>query len=971
MKAEALSGKVLGTCTLLELIGRGGMGAVFLAQQSRPRRQVAVKVLLPIMTLQPSQKVAFLERFRRETDAAASLEHPYILPVYEYGEQDGLAYLVMPYISGGTLRDELEHEGKLPLTQAVVYLEQMSSALDFAHQRGVIHRDVKPVNILLTLDKRLLLTDFGLVKIITDDQDGQNPLSEAGMPMGTPEYMAPEQVVGKEIDSRADLYSLAVVLYQMLTGIVPFTSEMPMKVAMQHLQMSPPPLMPLRPDLPPAAEKVILRALAKHPDDRYESTRDFASAFRRALEEAGVVLPEVSGSTAALKALKNGQLVHNRRRSLFDPFWRGHRPTTEGKQVAVSPQLPYQKEVEGTELAAKLSHCAAKLANSASAAGGPRSQRGWRKRAPSDIVAKTSITLPSFTGLLSPIDEPEAPSLSGAPSDTKMSSPDTPLVDESTMNNQPKNEMHQKNDLLHRPLRKDAQADPNVPVRNSLLSASRFRAGTKTNLLSDRSRIETATPSALSQFGPLDAGYATAQPNIAPPASDGKLGKLLSFTQNANDNSATQNSQSSAVPGLSGSAEQIDFSQQDQAVTWSNYQLPTEQASKAEAFKPMGMANQNSFQLDVTGTFNNFNAQMGTTGSSNQYNPPSCATGVLRTVTGALIPVSQGTTGTLMVPAETESSSQTGVMRLTQQVKVVKVPLAGRPGQYVTGLLPVLPTSDEHKNLSAPAKKPLWKNLKILTLVAMVILLIGGSVFFLAARFSGEKVSPPVRSTPNSTVSQSNKTATVMAQASAIAQTNLIVSDPLAANIHGWPSGTEDNGVYTFTKETYHIKATNSSHVAIALLPTVPRTPPEGFVYKIVMTEIDGLDDSTDSNKVNRFGLIFCFSNPDDQHLSYYQFLVDPNKAMPSYVFQKYDKTNEDSPLSELWTDDIGEEYHLDHGVNNSIKITKKGSLFTFNVNGQDVGSKDDDSLSSGQIGMVVNLKGTEVAFSNLLLTQS
>src|SRR5689334_23923679 len=144
MNAEALIGMVLGTCTLQKLIGQGGMGAVFLAQQSRPRRQVAVKVLLPMTKLTPAQRAAFLERFRKETDIAASLGHPNIVPVHEYGERDGLAYLVMAYISGGTLRDELEREGRLPLTKVVSYLEQMAAALDFAHQRGVVHRDIKP-----------------------------------------------------------------------------------------------------------------------------------------------------------------------------------------------------------------------------------------------------------------------------------------------------------------------------------------------------------------------------------------------------------------------------------------------------------------------------------------------------------------------------------------------------------------------------------------------------------------------------------------------------------------------------------------------------------------------------------------------------------------------------------------------------------------------------------------------------------
>src|SRR6202045_5318340 len=140
MNAEALIGTALGTCTLQRLIGQGGMGAVFLAQQSRPRRQVAVKVLLPMAPLTPHQLAAFLERFRRETDASASLQHPNITPVHEYGERDGVAYLVMPYISGGTLRDQMEREASLPLEKIVNYLDQMAAALEFAHEHGVIHR---------------------------------------------------------------------------------------------------------------------------------------------------------------------------------------------------------------------------------------------------------------------------------------------------------------------------------------------------------------------------------------------------------------------------------------------------------------------------------------------------------------------------------------------------------------------------------------------------------------------------------------------------------------------------------------------------------------------------------------------------------------------------------------------------------------------------------------------------------------
>src|SRR5437588_8919309 len=271
MNAETLIGTVLGTCTLQKLVGQGGMGAVFLAQQSRPRRQVAVKVLLPMTPLSPHQLAAFLERFRRETDAAASLEHPNIMPVHEYGERDGLAYLVMPYISGGTLRDVMEREGPLSLDKAVYYLDQVAAALDFAHAQGVIHRDIKPANILLTPEGRLLLTDFGLVKVIADGQAAQTRLTGEGAPVGTPDYMSPEQVMGDEVDGRCDLYSLGVIRYQMVTGTTPFQGETPMQIAAQQLHMQPASPRLLRPELPVVAEQVMLRMMAKRPVDRFST----------------------------------------------------------------------------------------------------------------------------------------------------------------------------------------------------------------------------------------------------------------------------------------------------------------------------------------------------------------------------------------------------------------------------------------------------------------------------------------------------------------------------------------------------------------------------------------------------------------------------------------------------------------------------------------------------------------------------
>ena len=348
MNAEALIGTVLGTCTLQQLIGQGGVGAVYLAQQSRPRRQVAVKVLMPATSLKPHQLSAFLERFRRETDAAASLEHPNIMPVYEYGERGGLAYLVMPYISGGTLRDVMENEGQLSFQKAVNYLEQMAAALDFAHARGVIHRDIKPANMLLTPEGRLLLTDFGLVKVLSENQSEQMRLTGAGAPVGTPDYMSPEQVIGSEVDGRADQYSLGVVLFQMLTGTTPFQGETPMQIASQQLHMQPPAPRSLRSDLPEAAERVLLRAMAKRPDDRFGTAQEFSSAFRAALVE------QPQASSLGISPNRGGLLsaAGMRRGGLFDPKWQ-----STGTMAAFNaPQVPFGTEPSPLAPAASFSN---------------------------------------------------------------------------------------------------------------------------------------------------------------------------------------------------------------------------------------------------------------------------------------------------------------------------------------------------------------------------------------------------------------------------------------------------------------------------------------------------------------------------------------------------------------------------------------------------------------------------------------
>jgi serine/threonine protein kinase len=282
-----LLGQALGTCTLRRLLGRGGMGAVYLAQQSRPRRTVAVKVLMPGNVLEKKSRTEFLTRFRREADAIAALDHVNIMPVYEYGEQGDIAYLVMPYVNGGTLREVLEKRGALSLDEAVHIIEQAAAALDIAHAQGIIHRDLKPGNMLFHADGRLLLADFGLAKVLRDlkdpSQSGQSDLTSTGTIVGTPEYLSPEQGTGRPIDHRSDIYSLGIVLFQMLGGRVPFTGTSPVAVAIKHALEEPPSLTQMNPTVPPEVEAVVMKALAKEPEDRYNSAGELAEALRIAV----------------------------------------------------------------------------------------------------------------------------------------------------------------------------------------------------------------------------------------------------------------------------------------------------------------------------------------------------------------------------------------------------------------------------------------------------------------------------------------------------------------------------------------------------------------------------------------------------------------------------------------------------------------------------------------------------------------
>ncbi len=284
-----LTGQVFGACTLTGLLGQGGMGAVYLARQMRPARNVAVKILHPQQPVEGQVYQEFLTRFQREADVIARLEHVNIMPIYEYGEQDNIPFLVMPHLTGGSLRDVLARQGKLSLQEALKYIEQAASALDYAHEQGVVHRDLKPANFLLHADGRLVLADFGIARILGENNSAIAGLTHTGTIIGTPDYMAPEMARGETIDYRVDIYELGIVLFQMLAGRVPFTGNNPYAIVIQHIQKPLPSLHALDPAIPVEVDTVLQKATAKQPADRYASAREMAQALRRAIEGPALI----------------------------------------------------------------------------------------------------------------------------------------------------------------------------------------------------------------------------------------------------------------------------------------------------------------------------------------------------------------------------------------------------------------------------------------------------------------------------------------------------------------------------------------------------------------------------------------------------------------------------------------------------------------------------------------------------------
>ncbi len=280
-----------GRYRVVRKLGTGGMANVYLAEDQELGRRVAIKMLDD----RHSQDEQFVERFRREAKSAAGLSHPNIVSIYDRGEAEGTYYIAMEYLEGRTLKELLVARGPTPIAVAIDYARQILGAVGFAHRNGIVHRDIKPHNVVVAPDGRLKVTDFGIAR------SGASQMTETGSIIGTAQYLSPEQAKGAPVTPASDIYSVGIVLYEMLTGSVPFTGDTPLEIAMKHLSATPEPASEQRPEVTHELDSIVLRALAKNPADRYQSAEEMDADLARAARGRAVAPETEEAATQVLR----------------------------------------------------------------------------------------------------------------------------------------------------------------------------------------------------------------------------------------------------------------------------------------------------------------------------------------------------------------------------------------------------------------------------------------------------------------------------------------------------------------------------------------------------------------------------------------------------------------------------------------------------------------------------------------------
>jgi tetratricopeptide (TPR) repeat protein len=298
--AKDLTGATFGKYQIVERLGRGGMADVYRAYQPGMDRYVAIKIMHAHLSEDPD----FITRFKREAQSVGALRHPNIVQVIDFDSQDDEYYMVMEYIKGDTLKTLLKQRGALPLDEALDLLIKLADAVAYAHSQGMIHRDIKPANVLMSGPHNPVLTDFGIARILT-----ATGLTASGLAIGTPAYISPEAGRGEKVDERADIYSLGIVLYEMLTGVVPYDADTPYAVILKHINDPLPGPRQRIPDLPESVEQIILKALAKNRNDRFQSAAEFRDALQEAKDSLPAEAPTRAGKGTAVPAVNKARIT--------------------------------------------------------------------------------------------------------------------------------------------------------------------------------------------------------------------------------------------------------------------------------------------------------------------------------------------------------------------------------------------------------------------------------------------------------------------------------------------------------------------------------------------------------------------------------------------------------------------------------------------------------------------------------------